>query len=73
MKKVKFNNIEVEFDNGIAKISATIENSTFNTVELKYIIGAILQNLTNVGDMYRKPIIDNISINGAIISGQQKS
>lgn len=73
MKKVTFKNINVEFDNETAKVSATIDESTFDDQELKSIVGAILQNLTGVSDMHGNPIIDNILINKKNISGHQKT
>jgi len=75
MKKVTFNDFEVIYENGVAKISATYENSDspFSEQEIKNFLAAILQNITNVGDGFGNPLSENVQIRGNKVIGQQNT
>lgn len=54
MKKVIFKDFEIIYNNGVATVKGTIENSItpFNQQEIQEMVASILQNITGVGDGY---------------------
>lgn len=72
--QVKFKDLEIKFDGKSATINGIIDSSqsSFTDDELKGMLAAILQNLTNEGDIYGNPFSNNIKITGDIITGNQQ-
>jgi|LauGreDrversion4_2_1035121.scaffolds.fasta_scaffold983647_2 hypothetical protein len=75
MKKITIKDLDIIYENGVARLNANFENSDtpFSELEIKNFMAAILHCLTNVGDGYGNPIIDNIQIRANSIVGQQKT
>ncbi|MBD0403199.1 hypothetical protein [Flammeovirga sp. EKP202] len=73
MKKIKFTNLTITYENSIAQVNGEIERTetTFDENKIKEIGAAILQHLTSKGDINGNPITSNISIRGDEILGRQ--